>query len=57
MDQNITASPKPLDLERLSEDELEARIIALGSEIEACKAELERKRAHRNAASALFGGN
>ena len=57
MTENDPAPAKKLDLERLSEDELEARIVALGEEIEACKAELARKRAHRDAASALFGGN
>ena len=57
MTANDPSLAKKLDLERLSEDELEARIISLGEEIEACKGELERKRAHRNAASALFGGN
>ncbi|MEO1475523.1 MAG: DUF1192 domain-containing protein [Pseudomonadota bacterium] len=45
------------DLERLSEDELTARIATLEAEIEACKAELEKKRAHKSAASALFGGD
>lgn len=55
MTENDPIPPKPLDLERLSEDELEARIISLGDEIEACKAELARKRNHRNAANALFG--
>ena len=48
---------KKLDLERLSEDELEARIVSLGEEIDACKAELSKKKKHRDAASALFGGN
>jgi len=57
MDDNIKTPPKPLDLERLSEDELEARIVLLGNETEACKAELERKRKHRNQAAALFGDN
>ena len=57
MTENDPIPPKPLDLERLSEDELEARIVSLGEEIEACKAELERKRQHRSAADALFGGN
>lgn len=50
--------PKPVsqDLERLSEDELEARILHLKSEIGACETELRRKRSHRSAADALFGG-
>lgn len=55
MDENAQVPPKPLDLERLSEDELQARIIALGDEIKACEAELNRKRSHRSAADALFG--
>lgn len=46
--------PKP-DLERLSVDELEARISQLESEIADCKAELDRKQAHKSAADALFG--
>ena len=49
------AGPPPADLERLSEDELEARIVTLEAEIDACRAELERKRGHRSAADALFG--
>lgn len=57
MTENEPIPPKPIDLERFSEDELEARILALGAEIEACKAELTRKRHHRSAAAALFGGN
>lgn len=57
MDENDVNTPKSADLERFSEDELEARILSLKAEIEACKVELERKRSHRNAANALFGGN
>lgn len=57
MTENDPLPPKPFDLERFSEDELEARIRALGLEIEACKVELARKRHHREAANALFGGN
>ena len=55
MTDNEASAPKPQDLERLSEDELEARIVALHAEIEACKSELDRKRAHRSAANAIFG--
>lgn len=54
MDENSPLAPKPFDLERLSEDELEARIVTLATEIEACKGELAKKRAHRSAADALF---
>ncbi|MEL6258228.1 MAG: DUF1192 domain-containing protein [Pseudomonadota bacterium] len=51
------APPSPqLGLDRLSEDELESRIRALKDEIAACEVELEKKRSHRNAADALFGG-
>lgn len=57
MTENEPIQPKSLDLERLSEDELDARIVALSEEIEACKAELEKKRSHRNAANALFGSH
>lgn len=46
--------PKP-DLERLSVDELEARIAQLQGEIEDCRAELNRKQALKSAADALFG--
>lgn len=54
MDENEPLPAKPLDLELLSEDELEARIVSLQAEIEACKLELSRKRSHRSAADALF---
>ena len=57
MTENEPVAPKALDLERLSEDELEARIVSLGAEIEACRAELDKKRSHRDAAKALFGDN
>lgn len=56
MDENEPIARKPLDLEQLSEDELEARILRLREEIDACKAELDRKRSHRSAADALFSG-
>ncbi|MEM7491834.1 MAG: DUF1192 domain-containing protein [Pseudomonadota bacterium] len=49
-------APKPLDLERLSVDELKQRIEDLKVEIEACEAELSKKSAHKSAADALFGG-
>jgi len=48
---------KPVDLERLSVDELNQRIEDLKAEIAACEAELNRKSAHKSAADALFGGN
>lgn len=42
------------NLETLSVAELEARIAAFTAEIERVNAELARKRAHENAAEALF---
>lgn len=42
------------NLETLSVAELEQRIAAFADEIERVKAELARKRAHENAAEALF---
>ncbi len=48
---------KPVDLERLSVDELRDRIRLLQEEIEACNAELDRKRTHQSAADALFNGS
>ncbi|MEM7661464.1 MAG: DUF1192 domain-containing protein [Pseudomonadota bacterium] len=56
-DEPEITSPAKLDLELLSEDELTARIADLEAEIEACKAELAKKQAHKSAASALFGGD
>ena len=48
--------PKPaaVDMERLSVDELKARIESLKSEIAACEAEIERKQAHKSAADDFF---
>lgn len=43
-------------LEPLSIDELEARIETLREGIAACEAEIERKKAQKSAADALFGG-
>ena len=42
------------ELERLSEAEIEARILELKDQIALAELELERKRAHRQAADALF---
>lgn len=42
------------NLETLSVAELEARIAALGQEIERVAAELAKKKAHETAAAALF---
>lgn len=48
---------KPETLDRLSISDLEERIAALKEQVAACEAEIERKRAHRSAADALFGPN
>lgn len=55
-DEPMFQKEKPIALDRLSEDELVERIATLEAEIVACKAELERKKAHRSAADQLFGG-
>lgn len=55
MEDEPVLSAEKLVLERLSEAELEERIAQLQSEIEACEAELTKKRSHRSAADALFG--
>lgn len=47
---------KKVDLERLSVEELQERIVSLKAEITACEAELDRKQSHKSAADALFGG-
>jgi len=48
---------RPIPREDMSVDDLKARISALETEIEACRAEIDRKQAHRNAADALFSGD
>ena len=55
-EENEPLAPKPLDLERLSEDELRERIEQLKQDIAACEAELARKQKHKSAADQLFGG-
>lgn len=55
-EENEPAPAKPLDLERLSVDDLKERIVSLKAEIAACEAELEKKASHKSAADALFGG-
>ena len=47
---------KKLDLERLSVEELEQRILDLKAEIVACETELNKKQSHKSAADVLFGG-
>ncbi len=56
MDEAEPQGKPQVPLDRLSVDELEARIIALQAEIEDCRQELARKRAQKSAADALFGG-
>jgi uncharacterized small protein (DUF1192 family) len=42
------------DLKSLSQEELEARVVALGEEIARVKAELSAKKQHEAAAAAIF---
>ncbi|KCZ84861.1 MULTISPECIES: DUF1192 domain-containing protein [Hyphomonas] len=46
----------PQTLEQMSVEELEMRIAALKDGIAACEREIEKKRAQKSAADALFGG-
>lgn len=46
----------PQTLEQMSVEELEARIALLKEGIAACEKEIEKKRAQKSAADALFGG-
>ncbi len=56
-DEDPIRAIKPETLDRLSIADLEERIAALKAQIAACEAEIEKKRGHRSAADALFGGN
>lgn len=47
----------PVSLERMSIEELEARVHALKAEIAACEASIAAKKAQRAAADAVFGGS
>lgn len=47
---------KALGLDQMSVADLEVRITNLKAEIAACEAEIERKKAQKRAADALFGG-
>jgi uncharacterized small protein (DUF1192 family) len=47
---------RPQALDQMSVDELAVRIEDLRQEIAACEAEIERKKAQKRAADALFGG-
>ncbi len=47
---------RPQALDQMSLEELAVRIDTLRAEIAACEAEIERKRAQKRAADALFGG-
>lgn len=46
---------EPLNLDALSIEELEAYIVQLTGEIERTKAKIAAKKAHRDAAGAIFG--
>lgn len=47
---------RPQALDQMSVAELEVRIEQLKAEIAACETEVERKKAQKRAADALFGG-
>ena len=47
---------RPKDLDQMSVEDLDAHIAWLKSEIAACETEIERKKAQKKAADALFGG-
>ncbi|MGA1343111.1 MAG: DUF1192 family protein [Hyphomonas sp.] len=47
---------RPQALDQMSVEELGARIEELRRQIDACEAEIERKKAQKRAADALFGG-
>lgn len=47
---------RPQALDQMSVVELDIRIGQLKAEIAACEAEIERKKAQKRAADALFGG-
>lgn len=47
---------RPQALDQMSVGELEVRIEQLKAEIAACETEIERKKAQKKAADALFGG-
>lgn len=55
MDDNEPLAKPETPLDRLSVDELHARIETLKAEIAACEAELAKKEAHKSAADSLFG--
>ncbi len=55
-EENEPIPEKPIDLERLSVEDLEERIAALKAEIADCEVELNKKKNHKSAADALFGG-
>jgi uncharacterized small protein (DUF1192 family) len=56
MDEEPILTKKPVMLELMSVDELQARIVALREAIAACEAEIDRKQSQKRAADALFGG-
>lgn len=48
---------RPQALDQMSVAELEVRMRQLQTEIAACETEIERKKAQKRAADALFGGD
>lgn len=54
IDQDEEVQKKIEELERLSVDELEEKITELKAEISLCEAEIEKKKAQKSAADALF---
>jgi uncharacterized small protein (DUF1192 family) len=48
---------EPLNLDSMSIGELEAYVAQLTAEIERAKAKIAAKKAHRDAAGSVFGGN
>lgn len=56
-DEDPVIVKRTLSLDQMSVGDLEERIANLKAEIEACEAEIERKKSQKRAADALFGGS
>ena len=50
-------STRPMPLDQMSIEQLQARIEEVRGEIALCEQEIEKKRAQKAAADALFGGS
>lgn len=50
-------STRPMPLDQMSIEQLQARIEEVREEIALCEQEIEKKRAQKAAADALFGGS